>query len=378
MTVDFTPMQREGIDQAARWFDSADGDQVFRIFGYAGTGKTTIARALAEAIADKARLKTHFAAYTGKAAMVMRRAGCEDASTIHSAIYAVTINEETGKATYSLNPDGAVAEADLVVIDECSMVGDEIGKDLLSFGKKILILGDPAQLPPVNDGGYFTEGTPDVMLTEIHRQAEGNPIIQLATMVREGKRLPLGTYGESQIVLQSDVTMEWLGPKVMACDQVLVGRNDTRASYNKRMRDRKGLKPDRVCVGDRVVCRKNDKTRAIFNGETFRVDKLGKNFSDDKFRFDATSIDTGREVSVKVIRDCLLKGKGALQEIPYPDRKGTQEFEFAYALTVHLAQGSQWDDVVLFDESGTFREDAKRWLYTGITRASSRILIVRK
>ena len=66
------------------------------------------------------------------------------------------------------------------MIDECSMVDAELGRDLLSFGKPILVLGDPAQLPPVKGGGFFTEAEPDVMLTQIHRQAEDNPIIRLS------------------------------------------------------------------------------------------------------------------------------------------------------------------------------------------------------
>lgn len=376
--IDLSPMQKDAIDRAAAWFSAVSGDQVFRIFGFAGTGKTTIARALADTLATKDNQTTHFAAYTGKAAMVMRRAGCDGAQTIHSSIYAVTIDEDTGRATYTLNPDGAAASADLIVIDECSMVGEDIGKDLLSFGKKILVLGDPAQLPPVNDGGFFTEGEPDVMLTEIHRQAEGNPIIHMATLVRKGERLPIGEYGTSQVVLQGAVSMSWLGPRVMAADQVLVGKNDTRATYNNRIRLRLGYQSAMPVIGDRMVCRKNDKTKGIFNGETFEVSALGKSFAEDYARFEVVSRDTGREISIKVMRDCILKGKTSLQEIPYQYRKGTQEFEYAHALTVHLAQGSQWDDVVLFDESGIFRDDAQRWLYTGVTRASSRLLIVRR
>ena len=70
------------------------------------------------------------------------------------------------------------------MIDECSMVDEELGRDLLSFGKPILVLGDPAQLPPVKGGGFFTETAPDVMLTEIHRQAEGSAIIRASRAAR--------------------------------------------------------------------------------------------------------------------------------------------------------------------------------------------------
>ena len=69
------------------------------------------------------------------------------------------------------------------------MVDEELGRDLLSFGKPVLVLGDPAQLPPVKGGGFFTEAEPDIMLTEVHRQAADNPIIRMSMVVREGGRL---------------------------------------------------------------------------------------------------------------------------------------------------------------------------------------------
>jgi exodeoxyribonuclease-5 len=64
------------------------------------------------------------------------------------------------------------------------------------------------------------------------------------------------------------------------------------------------------------------------------------------------------------------------EEIPYTLRRDSDEFDFGYALTVHKAQGSQWNDMVLFDDSRAFREHRSRWLYTGITRAAERITIV--
>ena len=65
------------------------------------------------------------------------------------------------------------------------------------------------------------------------------------------------------------------------------------------------------------------------------------------------------------------------EEIPFAQRRDSDEFTYGYALTVHKAQGSQWDDVVLFDESFAFREHRSRWLYTALTRAAERITIVR-
>ena len=78
------------------------------------------------------------------------------------------------------------------------MVDAELGRDLMSFGVPVLVLGDPAQLPPIQGGGFFTEAEPDMMLTEVHRQAEDNPIIRLSMDIRAGRDLDLGRYGETE------------------------------------------------------------------------------------------------------------------------------------------------------------------------------------
>ena len=67
---------------------------------------------------------------------------------------------------------------------------------------------------------------------------------------------------------------------------------------------------------------------------------------------------------------------GAIETIPWEQRKPYDEFDYGYVLTVHKSQGSQWDDVVLFDESFAFQDSRARWLYTGITRAAKRLSVV--
>jgi exodeoxyribonuclease-5 len=274
--VIWSPQQQRALSAVAAWLRDPDGQQVFRLFGYAGTGKTTLVKHIAEGVVGKVL----FAAFTGKAAHVMREKGCPDASTIHRLIYRL-VSEEDGRPRFELDPASELRDARLLIVDEASMVDETIGRDLLSFGTPILVVADPWQLPPIQGCGFLTTGDPDVMLSEIHRQALNDPIIHMSMTVRTGGRLALGTYGASRVIAGGDIDY-------LAADQVLVGRNATRRGSNAMQRSQRGLSG------------------------------------------------------------------------PYPQ-----------ALTVHKAQGSQWDDVVLIDESRCFREDRAR-----CTRASQCITVV--
>src|SRR5215475_5297859 len=260
MTV-FTPHQDAALKAVSAWLKAKPGQgntpQTFRLFGYAGTGKTTLARHLAEEVDGKVL----YAAFTGKAALVMRSKGCERASTIHSLIYKT---RESGEEipSFDLWDDAPASKASLIVIDECSMVDAELGRDLISFGVPLLVLGDPAQLPPIQGGGFFTEAEPDLILTEVHRQAKDDPIIFLSMQVREGKRLEPGEYGQSQVVRRAALDPA----RVLGADQLLVGRNATRRAYNMRMRERRGFAEILPLAGDKLVCLRNNRRKRLFNG----------------------------------------------------------------------------------------------------------------
>src|SRR4029079_16855006 len=141
--------------------------------------------------------------------------------------------------------------------------------DLKSFGVPLLVLGDPAQLPPISGGGFFTEAEPDVMLTEVHRQARDNPIIRLSMEVREGMRLSPGDLDESgtQVVARDDLDPQ----RVIGADQVLVGRNNTRRAYNARMREHRGFTDALPMAGDKLVCLRNNRRKGLFNGGLWLV-----------------------------------------------------------------------------------------------------------
>jgi len=367
---EFSVHQDAALKAVAAWLQAKPGQrrdvpQIFRLFGYAGTGKTTLARHLAESVEGK----VIFAAFTGKAAHVMRNKGCHDASTIHSLIYQA---RESGEETpnFELWPEGPASKAKLIVIDECSMVDAELGRDLLSFGAPLLVLGDPAQLPPIHGGGFFTDAEPDAMLTEVHRQAQDDPIVRLSMQVREGQRLEPGDYGLTQVVKRRALDPA----RVLAADQLLVGRNATRRAYNSRMRERRGFAEILPLAGDKLVCLRNNRKKGLFNGGLWSVAKSDTRRSGIlSLRLSPDEELDRRTVKVTVRPECFF---GSIESFDWEERKRFDEFDYGYVLTVHKAQGSQWDDVVLFDESFAFPDSRERWLYTGITRAAKKLTVV--
>ncbi len=365
----FTPHQDAALKAVAGWLKAGPGKNgtppVFRLFGYAGTGKTTLARHIAAGVDGEVK----FAAFTGKAALVMRNKGCDGASTIHSLIYRARESGEE-QPNFELWDNAPASKAKLIIIDECSMVDADLGRDLMSFECPLLVLGDPAQLPPIQGGGFFTDCEPDVMLTEVHRQAQNDPIVRMSMMVREGNPLEVGRFGDSEVVRRDALDPD----RVMAADQVLVGRNATRRAYNTRVRQKQNIEDPLPVAGDKLVCLRNNRKKALFNGGLWRVKSRAQSRSKIvTMRLSPDEDFGGRLTKVSVRADCFA---GGVENIPWEQRRPYDEFDYGYVLTVHKSQGSQWDDVVLFDESFAFQDSRARWLYTGITRAAKRLSVV--
>jgi len=364
--VEWSPQQDEALLKVSAWLKDKQGPQVFRLFGWAGTGKSTLAQHLAQGVKS-----VKYAAFTGKAALVMRKHGCRGASTIHSLIYSL-VSEKEGEPKFALDPESEALTADLIVIDEVSMVDEALGRDLLSFGTKVLVLGDPFQLPPVQGAGFFTAAEPDMMLTEIHRQAADNPIIRMSMEIREGGYLEHGRYGESEVIGKDRVDRE----AVIAADQVLAGRNKTRVAYNDRLRELKGMPRHEPVVGDRLVCLRNNPQKKLLNGQIWIAIEVKKRSGARFSMLLDPDEPTGKAKSQAKVVTHAAFFSGEEDALSWPERRQFDEFTFGYCLTVHKAQGSQWDNVYLFDESFVFREDRQRWLYTGVTRASEKITVV--
>ena len=396
--MNFSPQQQAALSAAEQWFETA-ADPVFRVFGYAGTGKTTIAKQFAEMVDGL----VHFASYTGKAAHVLREKGCMGAMTLHSLIYVpksksaqrlrdlqkeyvtqvdggaperilrrlreqIQLEKDNVKRpSFALNPESALNSAKLLIIDEVSMVNEQMGEDLLTFGTPILVLGDPAQLPPVKGGGYFTNTKPDVLLTEVHRQAEGSPILRVATDVRQGRGLLKA--GE-MVVPKGSMDIEDLA----SFDQVLVGTNKSRRHINRKMRQHLGYTDELPVCGDRLICTRNDGETGLLNGSQWMVEHVRpSDYDDDRIMLHLSGVDVDEHVTCEAHAHPFLG-----EEIPFFEIREAQCFEYAYAMTVHKAQGSQFGSVVLVDESTRFPEHQRRaWLYTGITRASHDLKIIR-
>lgn len=363
--LSWSPQQETAIKAVEIWLGES-GQQVFYLAGFAGTGKTTLAKELAKGV----KKKVLYGAFTGKAALVLRGKGCKGASTIHSMIY--TLDDDShGQPRFVLNKNSEVANAGLVIIDECSMVGEELGRDLLSFGTKVLVLGDPAQLPPVKGEGFFTSRQPDVMLTDIHRQAAESPIIRMSMDIREGRRLEHGTFGDSRVIGKADLHHK----DVLCADQVLVGLNRTRQSWNRRIRELLGLDPDQPQLDDKLVCLRNNREKGLLNGGIWTVSDISS-VDDERIEMTVTPADPGGSTDQKnvIVRHEFFEGTES--DLAWEDRRGTDEFTYGYALTTHKSQGSQWDNVLVFDESAAFRNDRNRWLYTAVTRAAETVTVV--
>ncbi len=388
--------------------------QVCGLFGAAGTGKST----LVQELVGGSRRPWLYAAYTGKAALVMRQKGCVGAQTIHSLIYRPDGDAKSKKTAASApvrqdrqdrrrfdwdsdpDPDAdagplrdqpvfrlwgesPLRDAPGIVLDECSMVDEEIGMDLLSFGKKILVCGDPHQLPPVSGGGFFTDGEPDFLLTEVHRQARESGILDLATHVREGGDLQdrvgwSSASGDCDVISRDHVPPTELMMRMVDADQVILGTNRSRHQFNDRYRRLSQISSPTPVVGERVICLRNERRAGLFNGSMWRVMDARLLADGAIVEMDLLTTDGTQpgEVTTRAWTHHFTGRERILDQMG-PRRMSHQEFDYAYYITCHKAQGSQWDDVVLYDESRVFDDDTRRrWLYTGITRAARRLTVV--
>lgn len=403
------PQQASAAGMIKEWWNETDFDNkpIWRLFGFAGTGKTTTIRAIIAELGLAMGSDVLFAAFTGKAALVMQRNGLP-ARTIHSLIYVPkepdkklcaqlhkALKEcedpdekkrirkdlaEAGKVSFHLRTaeESALTDAQLLVLDECSMVNDDMLADLLKFKVPMLVLGDPGQLPPIDGTGALVRDAADYVLTEIHRQAADNPIIDFATRARNGIYIPKMQRRDSAHVDQAS-----LKPfDVLNFDQVITGKNATRKTLNQRIRDLKGFTETYPMVGDKLICLRNDSETGLYNGSIVYVEHVGDLLDvsvELQVRAEQFGPDPEPLIEVRALRAHFdsYYDKEALDNLKPWDRANALDFDFGYAITVHKSQGSQWDKVLLWDDKFFVwdKPNRKKWLYTGITRAVQSIVI---
>ena len=355
--------------------------------GYAGTGKTT----LMSLLQDKLNNSTiAYCAYTGKAASVLRKKlnernqDLEDncsVSTIHSLIYKPKLDEHGQVTGWDKKPN---IDADLVVVDEASMIGQAVHEDLLSYGVPILYVGDHGQLPPINETFNLMQD-PMLRLETPHRFSEGSALIKLSMLARVEGRIPFGEFSENVKKLpKSEISKEngdisnfvksknlLKGTAVIVC-----GFNKTRIGLNAKIRDHNNFTEHTPMIGDRVICLKNNKKSNIplYNGAHGTVKHIVKNphlnYARSVIEMDGVNEDMFRG---KILYESFAKEKFSA----YHSDSGKEVFDYGYAITAHKSQGSEFENVMVIEEGKyVWRENWNRWLYTAVTRSQKQLLIV--
>lgn len=376
-----------------------DGKPLFLYNGAAGTGKTTVLSKVRDSIKKKNRsLNVAFCTPTGKAAVNLKNKlegmgvnlnYSDFIGTIHRLIYYPFIDERTGKILYWIKKT-EIEEYDFIFLDESSMVDLDTYNDLASYNIPIIATGDESQLQPIFGNGMIQKKPIDFKLTEIHRQAKDNPIIMLSDFIRKHKNLP------RKILLKDVFKIPWSEPK---CKQlyndlnpeddviVLARTNKTRTTINKDFRDKLKYRISEPYPNERVICLKNNYISGVMNGQTGTVLWLmhyDENLYELTVKMDGEdALFYGLVYKGAFMRDdysTLEQELNHLKYTIYKDNKdvrkrGINLFDFAYCITVHKSQGSEWRRICLVDEP-FYYDDYSKWLYTAVTRAKEKLFII--
>ena len=378
------------------------------IGGYAGTGKTHLIGQIRKEIKKNFfRMAVGFCTFTGKASSVLSSKLHDQQAmlyndfvgTIHRMIYKpLTRWDKKLKAHvivgWTLAEPGTIPY-DLIIVDEASMVSKEIWRDLTSFGISIIAVGDHGQLGPVGDDSFNLMKKPDHELDEIRRQAKDSEIIKLSEIARKQGYIKTNTiFSRDPPVLR----LPWNSPvcqdiwKKLVFDEnamTLCGLNMTRNFINRMVREQKGYNLVAPYVGERVVCLKNNRDLGVMNGQTATVrwvmPEKYKNTFRMTFMLDGSQDFTEAFVDGKTfdqVTYTIFDDKDRMKKLyKYAAKNklnGVNHFDYGYCISVHKSQGSEWDKIVLFEQRNRYQDDEQyaRWLYTGITRAKERLLLI--
>ena len=387
--MEFDQERIDAIYKAESWYKTRY-KPIFEIAGAAGTGKTTLASYIAERLGLK-KDNVLYVAFMGKAATCLSRNGLP-ASTIHSTIYdyeKVIMRTGDGKILYNEwgKPKKALEKRlkpmipkciKLIILDEAGMVPQDLAIDLISFDIPVIALGDLNQLEPVMGKSYFLK-TPDVILHKVMRQAEDSPIIYLSQTILDNRQLRIGIYDNCSVIPKRDLSEAHF----LEADAILTQTNKLRGEINTMFRSK--LKNfnnmDIPHIGEKIICRKNNWGKHI--GDVFLTNGLSGyiDYCDmGTYKNDMINIDFRADFLEKPYKNLTIDFNTLMSQVGSKDNSNymywCDVFEFGYAITTHLSQGSQWDNVLLIVEDINFPKDyMKRLLYTGITRAIKKITI---
>lgn len=391
-----TNKQEEGLKTAVERYRL--GEKYTCISGYAGTGKSTLVSYIIAALGVQPE-DVCYVAFTGKAAMVLQSKGCQNAQTAHKLLYYAKLQKD---GTYKFFPKTELDHIyKVIVVDEVSMLPAQMWHLLLSHPPYILALGDPGQLPPIRkDDNNHVLDHPHVFLDEIMRQAKESEIIQLSMHVREGKPISTFKSGNKQVMIypQSKVSQgmyQW-------ADQIICGKNETRYNINKQVRIVKGF-PHEPQIGDKVVCNTNHwdffsnlGNWSLTNGSIGEIVSMERKMIDLPYylglpmvEYMFTNIDLpdgDRFRQVPIDYKFLTTGEPSLTGAQLARMKNSKklridppyDFEYGYAITCHKSQGSSWPKVLLWEEPFGTQEEKTRWLYTAITRAEDKLVVLKR
>lgn len=399
--MELSKEQQKIHDNVVDWVNSYDQEekQYITVGGYAGTGKTTLLSILSKTLEDQ-NIKKAFCTFTGRASLVLKSKlkdqknifSGDYCGTIHSLIYKPLINNK-GEITGWTKKDFDDFEHDVIIVDEASMVSKELWNDLLYYERPIIALGDHGQLPPVSKDIFNLMQKPEMVLTEIHRQALDNPIIKLSMMARNGEYIKCGNFGDGvfKIHWNDDITKKIF--KNLKIDNELImlcGTNKSRVKLNKYARGILGIDDQPFVNDERIICLKNNKNIDIMNGQICTLKKFTNSQHGELMNFNVVGDGFEKQVKSVALRSAFNNPNPAennkkiwesdirdFMKNKHPYQK-VDEFDYGYAITCHKSQGGEWSRVILFDQRNYYQTDEMyaRWLYTGITRAKEKLLIV--
>jgi len=386
-----------------------NNQKIVKLAGFAGTGKTTIIRDIIQKYKSIKNLKSiAYVTFTGKASTVLKSKISDImdkqdfCGTIHSLIYKPLFKKDilTGKSIISKWVRADSLPYELIVVDESSMLPNDILNDLKTYNIPMLLVGDHGQLPPVSENQESVLINPDFVLTEIHRQCENNPIIKLSQYVRN-----MGILPNSAIWSKEVFKLSWNHDK---CKElfyninfnnndliVLCAFNKTRVKINNIIREKLGFTFNEPYPGEKVICLKNNRNSGIMNGQTGSLllsIPINKNTSTMTISMDGIDFIYNGKVNLENFgkesyempnnkiydQDRANKFKYIKNRKKYSEEPPPDMFDFGYCISTHKSQGSEWDNVVLFDQRSSYFSDEyyAKWLYTSLTRARKKLFMI--